>query len=455
MSRKIDLFIMQSGELLDGPLTDRPVRRRPDGVAGAVYRGMVYPLQVGGVIDLDDEPCAKSECGFVQWDEAIPYATVADVRSSILASKFLLDGQWTIETNSYGHYLVFDGLEEQRSEVVRALLAAGIGVRRQGASVRAAFDGYHYDHFVRLDFDGTSEECLAAITQALTVLSPDQTGHPLPVRPSIEAPNVERLLADKDFELSVLKEQLNQQQASAALRVQVLERLLAAAKSERDEWAAHFQDLQPSGLLRAGDRLAEEKIAALEAELAALQQDHESFVTYANELERDAALHLQTEVEARRAHERRAEALNTELQALRALGADRRVGRVTGDAEGILKDLLHATFPRLGFDDDSYNEILVRFPRRAPLFEALRKLDQNDDLPVHVLSGYPTVRKVNVHIQTGDPSASNMGRIYLREGLPGKAFTVFVRCKTDKAEQNRTIRNIASVDLTIACGFDE
>lgn len=69
MSRKIEVTVRRGQHVVAGPVA-RPVRTAPDGVTGVVYRNRVYPLRVGDCIDLNDEPHAKEDCGFLpDWKE--------------------------------------------------------------------------------------------------------------------------------------------------------------------------------------------------------------------------------------------------------------------------------------------------------------------------------------------------------------------------------------------------
>ena len=115
-------------------LADRPIRLTPTGTAGVVYQGMVYPLCPGNFITLDDEPFDKSECpDFVANGRRIPYAELTATHGS---DEQLDIDAWYLESNRFGHYLVFDSSHAAAERLVAALTAFGIGVQRWDESTR-------------------------------------------------------------------------------------------------------------------------------------------------------------------------------------------------------------------------------------------------------------------------------------------------------------------------------
>lgn len=165
-SKKVNVEVFD-GERLVVRLAARPVRLMPDGYAGVVYNGMVYPFYERNFVQLTDTPIAKDDCvRFVGVYAEIPYA-----RRTELATPFG-DGHlgiedWYLETNRFGHYLVFDSSEEVAQRLVDAVEFAGLGVRRCDESSRSADNGQFYDWFIRLAFDGSREECLEKLRELL------------------------------------------------------------------------------------------------------------------------------------------------------------------------------------------------------------------------------------------------------------------------------------------------
>lgn len=164
MAHQVDVSVYD-GEDFVATLTARPVRLMPSGCAGVVYRGVVYPLYEGDVIRTQDSPVGKDVCTvFAPGHAPIPYAT-DDVPDN---ADDLGIGDWYLETNRFGHYLVFDASDDAAERLVDAVEHAGLGVRRWDHSNRPADNGADYDWFIRLDFDGTREECLRRVQELLT-----------------------------------------------------------------------------------------------------------------------------------------------------------------------------------------------------------------------------------------------------------------------------------------------
>ncbi|BBX24032.1 hypothetical protein MTER_34430 [Mycolicibacter terrae] len=140
-------------------LQRRPVRLMPSGSAGVVYQGAVYPLYTGDIIRLEDDPLDKEACGgFVTGRGRIPYAPAVEPVAE--ASPVCRIDAWHLESNRFGHYLVFDSSHESAQLLVEIVEQAGLGVKRWDESTRPADNGAFYDWFIRLGFDGTREECL-------------------------------------------------------------------------------------------------------------------------------------------------------------------------------------------------------------------------------------------------------------------------------------------------------
>ncbi|HEY4753338.1 MAG TPA: hypothetical protein VIH37_08640, partial [Candidatus Limnocylindrales bacterium] len=168
-SLKVTVNVWRRGVVVDFA-TERPVRRLPDGVSGVVYGGDVYPLRRrdgGSAIDLGDAGIPKERCAsFVALTESLVFLDAHAAQSVV---RTLVPDKWSIESNRFGHYVVFDGAETFADEVVARLEADDFVVKRWGASTRSAADGYFYDWFVRLDYDGGHEECRDDVYRALSV----------------------------------------------------------------------------------------------------------------------------------------------------------------------------------------------------------------------------------------------------------------------------------------------
>ncbi|MFI1652737.1 hypothetical protein ACH4XT_38210 [Streptomyces avidinii] len=139
----------------------RPIRLTPDGYAGVAYAGSVYPLRYGNLIDLDGSSWELADCDrFLFTGAEIPYAPIA---GELLEKADGFDVEWHLETNQYGHSVVFNASERVAGSLVSALEDADLGVQRWDVSHRPADDGNFYDWFARLRFKGSQAEALALL----------------------------------------------------------------------------------------------------------------------------------------------------------------------------------------------------------------------------------------------------------------------------------------------------
>ena len=157
---QIDVEIVQDGKFL-GIAKSRPVRRLPTAVAGAVLRAKVYPVYRENdgryTINLRDESHHPAECPF--WRGSAP--------NFHPPSSLELPAEWYVETNTFGHYLLFDGSESVVEAVLARLDAHDLTVRRHGRSHRPADNGTRYDWFVRFADEGERGEMLVRLRRAL------------------------------------------------------------------------------------------------------------------------------------------------------------------------------------------------------------------------------------------------------------------------------------------------
>ncbi|OBB71562.1 hypothetical protein A5759_20515 [Mycobacterium sp. 852014-52144_SCH5372336] len=143
------------------------MRLMPDGYAGVVYNGAVYPLCEGNYIDISDEPTDKDDCDrFLAAYSDVPYWPETSL-DDLSESGHLGIEDWYLESNQFGHYLVFDASEDAARRLVDAVESHGLGVRRWDESSRPADNGQFYDWFIRLGFTGSREECLHLVEELL------------------------------------------------------------------------------------------------------------------------------------------------------------------------------------------------------------------------------------------------------------------------------------------------
>ncbi|WP_078293912.1 hypothetical protein [Mycobacterium sp. D16R24] len=166
-SKKVNVAVYD-GDRLVTKLAARPVRLMPDGYAGVVYNAAVYPLYTDDCINLADEPVDKDDCGgFVPAYKDTPYAPEDGPTDGDDDAGHLGIEAWYLESNQFGHYLVFDASETAARRLVEAVESRGLGVRRWDESSRPADNGQFYDWFIRLGFTGSREECLRQLADLL------------------------------------------------------------------------------------------------------------------------------------------------------------------------------------------------------------------------------------------------------------------------------------------------
>ena len=70
---------------------------------------------------------------------------------------------WYVETNRFGHYVVFDADEHVAEALAGRLDDVGLDVIRWDESFRPADNGIQYDWFVRLGFDGDKADVIRLV----------------------------------------------------------------------------------------------------------------------------------------------------------------------------------------------------------------------------------------------------------------------------------------------------
>lgn len=209
-SKKLNVAVYD-GDRLVARLTARPVRLMPDGYAGVVYNSAVYPLHDGNYIDITDEPIDKDDCErFVAAYSDVPYWPETSL-DDLSDSGHLGIEDWYLESNQFGHYLVFDASEDAAHRLVDAVESHGLAVRRWDESSRPADNGQFYDWFIRLGFTGSREECLHLVEELLEGEDSEQyDGSGEPPGDDVEAdPGLARMDEMVDLVLSSSPEDLD------------------------------------------------------------------------------------------------------------------------------------------------------------------------------------------------------------------------------------------------------
>lgn len=171
-SKKVDVEVYYDGRVVS-TLTQRPVRVMPNGRAGIVHNGVVYPLYEGNIVLLEDQPVDKGECDqFVPAYAPIPHASRPDAGSAGTADHLGIEA-WYLETNPRGHYLAVKCSRAAVEKLIDAVNEIGLGVRGWGESRRQADDGVFYDWYIRLEFRGSREDCLEWLEDLLVAEDDD------------------------------------------------------------------------------------------------------------------------------------------------------------------------------------------------------------------------------------------------------------------------------------------
>lgn len=124
--------VLDHGEVVETDIR-RSVRLAPNGYAGVAYGGAVFPLHPGNLIELSEPSWEKEDCyRFLMSGAALPYAP-----DTAHASEVELNVQWHLESNKFGHYVVFDAPERTAAEVIATLEAAGVDDQVPPAAERA------------------------------------------------------------------------------------------------------------------------------------------------------------------------------------------------------------------------------------------------------------------------------------------------------------------------------
>ncbi|WP_428342360.1 hypothetical protein [Mycobacterium sp.] len=436
--------------VVDGALTvdeaiRRPVRLTPDGYAGVVYAGAVYPLFADNFVDISGPSWEVEDCNrFLLAGTAIPYAA----RQAVPQQFAGFDGEWNVETNQFGHYVVFNASERVASGVVDALEIAGLSVQRWDVSHRPASDDKFYDWFARVRFKGTHAEVMSLVDNAFSRPAAADVMAPVVSRPAAPTPledleaQVERLLE----QVVGLRERLDASESQAAL---LQERLTAATSRESklsgdlDRALEHQKSLhdQIAELSRAPEQSADTKA------LLAQQSETEELLEFA--FAENAELRDQLSAFRERTEQGDSRILTLEstilgLQGrLEELGEQERERRRTTTARiaprrGV-SGFLDSVFARLTFVLDSV-EVLANLEAPTAVMRSLVQIDMGEVVGKDLESarGWREVSK----LATGIPGSEDMGRIYYKPD--GKRVLVSVDIKQNDKQQRRHIERLRS-----------
>ena len=494
-SEQVQVEVMSGDRLVDGPLL-RPVRLMPGGRAGVVYGGQVYPLYAGDRVDVTDMAVDKLDCPeFVSLGGSVPYAqrTPSNRVEPVELRGLLDEDDWHLESNRFGHYLVFDATEEDAERVVACVDESPLGVRRWDASHRPADNGRLYDWFVRLQFDGDREDCLRHVRALLSPRSQFQSpaialdeSVPEHLRSAIvsalqkslrvaqenrrlcdELATAEDRLSGLEMARAILLSESEQaridHENKARLQAAQIQALLKAAVDREKEYRRSVEDLRKAHVvelagLRAqveSPRLSSQPEAEsetrefLQRQLDAKQQEIDQlYESWDNEATR--ANQLQAQLESVTVdHATACEKVTSLEEAVRSRTSqltevlDEQRERRTAEREKSqskvrpnLERFLSKLFKRCVLDRESA-DTLLEFERPAKAVREIMRIDDDDPQLKAVakkVKGYDRWWELsNVH--TGASGKSAMGRIYFRPH-DGDVIVVVHR-KKDGDEQRR------------------
>ena len=425
----------------------RPVRLTPDGFAGVVYAGAVYPLLSDNTVDIAGPSWEIEDCNrFLLAGTAIPYAPMGGEAASGRDFRGF-GGEWNVETNRFGHYIVFNASERIATGIVDALENGGLSVQRWDVSHRPASDGRFYDWFARLRFKGTHEECVA---RASTIFAQTVSDIPVPVTPAPSTARLEELEAQVEQLLDQvvgLRERLDTSEREATeLRKSLAGTMAREAKlsADLDRALTHQKSLHEQlDAIRDSPEYSPDTSALL-----AQQSEIEELLELALAENADIRHHaesLRQQTNQGDARIRTLEATVLGLQErLEEIGEQERERRrstmVRLAPQRGVSGFLDSAFARLAFVLDSM-EVLANLEAPASVLRCLVRIDMGE-LVGKDLEGMHGWREIS-KLATGIAGSEDMGRIYYKPD--GSRVLVSVHVKQDEKEQRRHIKRLRSV----------
>jgi len=445
-STQVVVRVLDGASVVDESIR-RPVRLAPDGFAGVVYAGAVYPLLSDNTVDVAGPSWEIEDCNrFLLAGAAIPYAPrLKEPPSGREFSGF--GGEWNVETNRFGHHVVFNASERIATGIVDALENGGLSVQRWDVSHRPASDGRFYDWFARLRFKGTQEECIARVAAIFA-----RTVSDIPAQ-FASAPSAVRL-----EQLEAQVEQLLDQVVGLRARLDASERdaaelrkSLAATTARESRLSADLDRAleHQKSLHEQIDEIRDSPehspdTSALMAQQSETEELLELALAENAELRHHAgSLRLQTNHGDARIRTLEAALLGLQ-ERLEEIGEQEREHRRSAMARlaprrGV-PGFLDSAFARLVFVLDSV-EVLANLEAPASVLRCLVQIDMGE-LVGKDLKGMRGWREVS-RLATGIAGSEDMGRIYYKPD--GSRVLVSVHVKQDEKEQRRHIERLRSV----------
>ncbi|GAA1805628.1 hypothetical protein [Nostocoides veronense] len=419
----------------------RPVRVTPDGYAGVAYAGSVYPLHPGDIVELSGPSWELADCEkFLFAGSGIPYASAhgEDGHAGF-------DLEWYLETNQYGHHVVFNAPERLASQFISALERADISIQRWDVSHRAADNGNFYDWFARLRFKGSRADALAMVQ---AVVSPPISDV------EVIAPVVDPLTQRLDNAEARI-EQLLDQLFGATKRAEAAEREVSHLRS-LVEAAETSEQGHREALALAARRHADlqDQVSTLREHIGSGPDTTELIKNLADAeelsemalaensvlLERNRSLESEATSQRERADGLidQVEGLMDQLIELQALETERmRAAAATRPRRGGVVEFLAIAFNRIQFVADSV-DVIANLESPAPTMRALSDIDKGEVIGKDLkgMRGWFEVK----NLATGIAGSQRLGRIYYKPD--GQRVLVSLHIKQDEKQQRRHIERL-------------
>ncbi len=443
-SAKTAVTVLDNGIKVDDGVR-RPVRLTPDGYAGVAYAGSVYPLHENDVIDLGGPNWEIADCNrFLFTGADFPYAPSSDIPSGVNA-RFDLD--WYLESNQFGHHVVFNAPERVASQLVAALESAQLSVQRWDVSHRAADNGNFYDWFARLRFKGSRDEALSLVDAVMAPLPPagrtTVAADPSLVRLAETEARIEALLAQL-YALSRRTEaaerevaRLHEALESAESSERAYRESLALADKRRANLQQQLTSMRES--LGSGPDIAEMARSLADAEeLRELAMAENAIL-----LERAKGAEQEAKEQRHRGDKLadHVDALVDHTTELEALESERlRAATAVRPRRGGVAEFLPSAFGRLEFVLNSV-DVIANLDAPSSVMRALAGIDAGQMVGKD-LEGIPGWFAVT-RLATGISGSEGLGRIYYKPG--GQRVLVSVHIKQDEKQQKRHIDRLRAL----------
>jgi len=432
---------------------DKPVRKTPDGSAGVVYGGLVYPLRKKNEINLDDTTYSKNECReFYEDNEAIVYF---EPRNASL--------KWSTEFNFKAKYIVFDGNPQTANSLFEYLEGQKLAIRL-GESFRPASDGYHYDWFIRLNSNCTE----TVVNKAMIAFDASSELEDIDQSNEIEAAKNIALIVTLNNQITELQQdlqssknlidQLNSKLSEEKRLVESKGNELNAAIIARDSYkdraekaALKVRKYVTRGTSLKNDRASEnnvlaKKVSENESYLNELAADNEKLELENQELK----AHVKTLEETGKTLSNEISKTQEELKLVQQELNDAKEretvvisappsNKLGKSLKNLIVQAFEVLLPRIQLQEEDWQCLMKEIIKPNSTLRHLKDLNENSKISkAKSFSNHENVFEIE-DVQVGIPGKAAMGRIYYKHE-DGK-LDVGIHIKKDKAQQNRFVEN--------------